>query len=45
MPSYSFKIINFAGISDILISSTGYTGSGGLRYTEIKTNEESMDSF
>ena len=30
MPSYSFKIINFAGISDILISSTGYTGSGGF---------------
>ena len=30
MPSYSFKIINFAGIRDILISSTGYTGSGGF---------------
>ena len=30
IPSYSFKIINFAGISDILISSTGYTGSGGF---------------
>ena len=30
IPSYSFKIIKFADLSDILISSTGYTGSGGF---------------
>ena len=30
MKSYSFEIMNFGGIEDILISSTGYTGSGGF---------------
>ena len=30
MKSYSFEVMNFGGIEDILISSTGYTGSGGF---------------
>jgi aminomethyltransferase len=30
IPYYSFKIGNFAGHPDILISATGYTGAGGF---------------
>ena len=30
MKSYSFKILKFANFDNILISSTGYTGSGGF---------------
>ncbi len=29
MPYYTFKVINFAGIDNVLVSTTGYTGSGG----------------
>jgi aminomethyltransferase len=29
MPYYTFKIIEFAGVKDVLISTTGYTGAGG----------------
>ncbi len=29
MPYYSFKVLNFAGVDNILLSTTGYTGSGG----------------
>lgn len=29
MPYYTFKMIRFAGIDNILFSTTGYTGSGG----------------
>lgn len=29
MEFYTFKIINFAGINDIIFATTGYTGSGG----------------
>ena len=29
MEYYTFKYINFAGIRDVLFSTTGYTGSGG----------------
>ena len=29
MPYYTFKIIEFAGVPDIIFSTTGYTGSGG----------------
>ena len=29
MGSYTFKVLNFAGISDVLFSTTGYTGAGG----------------
>lgn len=29
MEYYSFKIIEFAGIKDVIFSTTGYTGSGG----------------
>jgi aminomethyltransferase len=29
MEYYTFKVIEFAGISDVLFSTTGYTGAGG----------------
>ncbi len=30
MPYYTFQIAEFAGVQDIIISATGYTGSGGF---------------
>lgn len=30
MPYYTFQIAEFAGLQDIIISATGYTGSGGF---------------
>jgi aminomethyltransferase len=30
IPFYKFKISDFAGIEDVIISATGYTGSGGF---------------
>ncbi|WP_459211945.1 glycine cleavage system aminomethyltransferase GcvT [Aquimarina rhabdastrellae] len=30
MKFYTFEIANFAGVDDIIISATGYTGSGGF---------------
>ena len=30
MPYYSFQIRNFAGIENVIVSATGYTGSGGF---------------
>lgn len=29
MPYYTFKVISFAGVDNVLVSTTGYTGSGG----------------
>jgi aminomethyltransferase len=29
MPFYTFKVIEFAGVKDVLVSTTGYTGAGG----------------
>ncbi len=29
MENYTFKVINFAGISNVIFSATGYTGAGG----------------
>ena len=29
MDFYTFKVINFAGIDDVIFSTTGYTGAGG----------------
>jgi glycine cleavage system T protein (aminomethyltransferase) len=29
MDSYTFKLVKFAGINDVLLSTTGYTGAGG----------------
>ena len=37
MEYYSFKILEFAGISDVIFSTTGYTGAGGC---EIYVNNE-----
>jgi len=39
MKSYSFRILKLAGLDNILISSTGYTGSGGF---EIYGDKNSM---
>jgi len=39
MKSYSFEILKIKGLDDILISSTGYTGSGGF---EIYGNKNNM---
>src|SRR5690606_35581123 len=30
MPYYSFQIGEFAGVKEVIISATGYTGSGGF---------------
>lgn len=30
MPYYSFQVATFAGVNDVIISATGYTGSGGF---------------
>ena len=30
MPYYSFQIGEFAGVNDVIVSATGYTGSGGF---------------
>ncbi|MFN3557106.1 MAG: glycine cleavage system aminomethyltransferase GcvT [Bacteroidales bacterium] len=29
MPYYTFKVVEFAGVKDVLVSTTGYTGAGG----------------
>lgn len=29
MPFYTYKVIEFAGVKDVLVSTTGYTGAGG----------------
>jgi len=29
MPFYTYKVIEFAGVKDVLLSTTGYTGAGG----------------
>ncbi|WP_461534189.1 glycine cleavage system aminomethyltransferase GcvT [Sinomicrobium sp.] len=39
IPFYSFEIGKFAGVDDIIISATGYTGSGGF---EIYCKNESI---
>jgi aminomethyltransferase len=37
MEYYTFKVLDFAGISDVIFSTTGYTGAGGC---EIYVNNE-----
>jgi aminomethyltransferase len=37
MENYTFKVIEFAGIKDVIFSTTGYTGAGGC---EIYINNE-----
>jgi aminomethyltransferase len=29
MPFYTYKVLQFAGVKDVLLSTTGYTGAGG----------------
>lgn len=38
MEHYTFKVVDFAGIKDILVSTTGYTGSGGCEIFVKKEN-------
>ncbi len=30
MPFFTFRLLSFAGVDDVIVSTTGYTGSGGL---------------
>ena len=42
IPFYKFKIGDFAGIKDVIISATGYTGSGGF---EIYCNNDVVEEI
>ena len=41
IPFYTFKIGDFAGIENVIISATGYTGAGGF---EIYCKNEEADT-
>lgn len=46
IPYYSFEITELAGISNVLISNTGYTGAGGFEvYIENKDAEKMWDAI
>ncbi|HLV23445.1 MAG TPA: glycine cleavage system aminomethyltransferase GcvT [Moheibacter sp.] len=42
IPFYHFKVGTFAGIDDVIISATGYTGSGGFEIYFKNENAEEM---
>ncbi len=42
IPYYSFKVADFAGIGNVIISATGYTGSGGF---EIYCKNEEVEQI
>ena len=42
IPFYHFKVGKFAGIDDVIISATGYTGSGGFEIYFKNENAEEM---
>ena len=42
MPYYSFQIGHFAGLNNIIISATGYTGSGGFEIYFKNENAETI---
>jgi len=42
IPFYQFRINVFAGIGDVIISNTGYTGSGGFEIYVSKENAEAV---
>lgn len=42
MDYYTFKVLDFAGIKDVLFSTTGYTGAGGC---EIYVNKKDADKL
>lgn len=42
MPYYTFKIGTFAGVNDVLVSTTGYTGSGGFEIYFKNENAEQI---
>ncbi len=46
MSYYTFNIGNFAGVEDVIISATGYTGSGGFEiYVKNKDAEKVWDAI
>ena len=42
IPFYKFKISDFAGIENVIISATGYTGSGGFEIYCINSDAEKI---
>ncbi len=45
MKFYTFEIANFAGVDDVIISATGYTGSGGFEiYCKNDTIQQVWDN-
>jgi aminomethyltransferase len=45
MPYYTFKVLNFAGVDNVIFSITGYTGSGGCEiYFENKDGLKIFDA-
>jgi hypothetical protein len=42
-PYYHFEVGDFAGIENVIISATGYTGSGGLRFIVKFRSRTSME--
>jgi aminomethyltransferase len=43
MPFYTYKVIEFAGVKDVLLSTTGYTGAGGCEI--YFPNEQALKVF
>ena len=44
MEYYTFKVLEFAGVSDVIFSTTGYTGSGGCEIYFSNDNAEKIYS-
>ncbi len=45
MPYYTFKVLEFAGVDNVILSTTGYTGSGGCEiYFENKDGLKIYDA-
>jgi aminomethyltransferase len=42
MEYYTFKVIDFAGVKDVIFSTTGYTGSGGCEIYMDNNNAEQV---
>ncbi len=46
MPFYTFKVLEFAGVKDVLLSTTGYTGAGGCEiYIPNESGPEIYDAI
>lgn len=45
MPYYTFKVLEFAGVGNVILSTTGYTGSGGCEiYFDNKDGQKIYDA-